>query len=163
MNYKTLLFSILFFGILSCDKKEETCSDCEDQEDYEECEGTLLATKSLESEYDCTNTKREMEIDLSEDYTIIINQSDFDSLVTGDCKPEINFSSYDLVIGKKGLTSGNTSIKYELIEDCENGSQNLTVTFHQTWTTEAPNLTYHALIPKLENEDQLSVEIIVLD
>lgn len=62
---------------------------------------------------------------------------------------------------KKSHGNGNHSIIYELIENCETGSENLTVTFNQNETNEAPNLTYHSLIPKLGNEQELNVEIVI--
>lgn len=147
---RVLLLSFIFIGILSCSNDDDNnCSDL------------IIETTSLENEYGCSNTKYQMEIELSDNHMIIKNQLEFSEFVTGSCQSEIDFSTYDLVIGKKGLSSGNSSISYELIENCENGNQTLTVTFNQNETTEAPNLTYHALIPKLENEQELNVQIIV--
>lgn len=147
MKKQILLFAVLSILFISCHN-----NDCLDFE---------IETTSLESLYGCTNTKFEMEIDLDNAYVIITNQSDFEALVTGSCQPEIDFSTYDLVIGKKELSNGNNSIAYKLIEDCETGNQILSVTFNQNDTTVAPNLTYHALIPKLANTQKLSVEIII--
>lgn len=149
MKYQFLAILTLLIGFASCNNDDDNCTDI------------TLNTTSLESEYDCINTKYQMEINLSEDYMIINNQSDFDELVTGSCQPPIDFSTYDLVIGKKGLSNGNVSISYELIQKCTDGNQILTVTFNQNETTEAPNLTYHALIPKLEIGQELNVEIII--
>jgi hypothetical protein len=149
MKHQILLLSILFLGIFfSCNKK----NDCTD---------TVINTTSLESEYGCTDTKYQMDIDLSDNFMIIRNQLDFTEFVTGSCHPSIDFSTYDLVIGKKGLTSGNESIEYELIENCETGNLNLKVTFFQNITTVAPNLTYHALTPKIGSEQELNTEIII--
>lgn len=125
----------------------------------DDCENSILTVTDLETEYGCENTKYQMDIDLSDDFTIIRSQSDFDNLVTGSCQPTINFSIYDLVIGKKGLSNGNTSINYQLTEDCNTGNLKLHVTFNQNETTEAPNLTYHALLPKMGDEQKLNVEI----
>ena len=145
---KILLLSFILIGIVSCSSDDDSsCSD------------SIIETTSLENEYGCINTKYQMNIELSDDYMIIRNQSEFSEFVTGSCQPDIDFSNYDLIIGKKGLSNGNNSINYELIENCENGNQNLTVTFNQNETTEAPNLTYHALIPKLKDGQDLSVEI----
>ena len=147
---KILLLSFILIGIVSCsDDDNNNCSD------------SIIETTSLENEYGCINTKYQMDIELSNDHMIIRNQLDFSEFVTGSCQPEIDFSIYDLVIGKKGLSSGNSSINYELIENCNDGNQTLTVTFNQNETTEAPNLTYHALIPKLGNEQTLNIQIIV--
>jgi hypothetical protein len=147
MKHQILLFSILFLGIFfSCN------NDCTD---------TVINTTSLENEYGCTNTKYQMDIDLSDNYMIVRNQLDFTEFVTGSCQPSIDFLKYDLVIGKKGLTSGNESIEYELIENCETGNLNLLVTFFQNIATVAPNLTYHVLIPKMRSEQELNTEIII--
>jgi hypothetical protein len=132
---------------MSCSKKVEDCMNAP------------LDTYSLEELYECENTKRQMDINLSESFTIITTQSRFSEMVTGTCKPEIDFEKYDLIIGKKGLTSGNVSIDYDFRTDCENDRLLLTITFNQNITTEAPNLTYHVLVDKLnENEN---VEVIV--
>lgn len=148
---KILLLSFILLGIVSCS----------DDDDNTNCSDSGIETTSLEDEYGCTNTKYQMDIDLSDDYMVIENQSSFSEFVTGSCQPDIDFSTYDLIIGKKGLTTGNDSIDYQLIENCESGNQTLTVTFHQNETTVAPNLTYHALIPKLGDDQELNVEIIV--
>lgn len=143
------LFLVLMMIVLdmSCSKKVEDCLNAP------------LDTYSLEELYECENTKRQMDINLSESFTIIKTQSRFSETVSGTCKPEIDFEKYDLIIGKKGLTSGNVSIDYDFRTDCENDRLLLKVTFNQNITTEAPNLTYHVLVDKLnENEN---VEVIV--
>lgn len=95
----------------------------------------------------------------SDEFLIIRNQTGFESHVSGNCHPDIDFSSYDLVIGKKQLTTGNNSIEYQLTENCETHHYTLGVTFHQNESTVAPNLTFHRLIPKFSEEEELSVEI----
>jgi hypothetical protein len=142
------MISILFLGFISCNNDND-------------CTNINVNTTSLESEYGCTSTKYQMEIELSESHMIIRNQLDFAEFVSESCQPTIDFSIYDLVIGKKGLANGNSSIEYQLVENCNTGNQNLTVTFNQNETTEAPNLTYHVLIPKLGDEQGLNVEIII--
>jgi hypothetical protein len=149
MKSKILFIGILLFGILSYSKSDEKCTD------------TVISTTSLANEHGCIEPEYQMDINLSEDYIIIRNQVEFSDLVTGSCLPTIDFTIYDLVIGKKGFTTGNSSINYELVEDCETTAKTLTVTFNQNLTTEAPNLTYHRLIPKLMIGEELNVELIV--
>ena len=145
---QVLITLILLIVISSCDKDDD-------------CTNTVVNITSLENEYGCTNTKYQMDIDLLDDNMIIRNQLDFAEFVSGSCQPTIDFSTYDLVIGKKRLTSGNDTIKYELVKNCNSGNLNLKVTFHQNIATVAPNLTYHSLIPKIENQQELNVEIII--
>ncbi|TGE29475.1 hypothetical protein [Hymenobacter metallicola] len=125
----------------------------------EPCSNTAVAVKSLESEYGCQDTRRQLSINLSETHTVIRNQADFDRLVSGPCHPLIDFSAYDLVIGKKGLASGNAGIAYTYQRDCTTNQARLQVTFSQGMTTEAPHITYHALVPKLAAEEGVAVDI----
>ena len=148
MKNLILYFSILFLGIISCKNNDEDCTN------------TIRNTTSLESEYGCSNTKHQMEIELADTYKIIRTQADFTEFVSGSCQPTIDFSIYDLVIGKKALSHGNSSIDYKLIENCETGNNTLSVTFNQNETLNTPNITYHALIPKLKNNQELNVEIV---
>ena len=140
---KSLLL-ICLTGLISCDKNDD-------------CDSTDLIVTSLESEYGCDDTRYDLEIDLSNNYTIIHSQQEFENKVTSNCIPDIDFSSFDLVIGKKGLSSGNSSIDYKLTKDCSN-QITLLVTFNQGETMNAPNITYHALIPKLGDEETVNVE-----
>ncbi len=140
-----LIISILIIGLSSCNKEDNNCTD------------TVIEVTKLESEYGCTS----IDIDLSENYMIISNPLDFSEFVDANCQSEVNFSTYDLIIGKKGLTNGLVSIEYKLIESCETENQNLKITFNLNETAEAPNVTYNALIPKLRENQELNVEIIM--
>ena len=131
-----------------------------DLDDEADCLQTdiLLVPTSLELEYGCSDT-RYLEVDLSEDYALVGSQEEFEVLVTGEsCRPEIDFGTYDLVIGKKALSSGNSYIGYDLGYTCTRGELLLKVTFYQNLTTVAPNITYHALIPKLQDGERVKVE-----
>ena len=97
-------------------------------------------------------------MNLSDDFIIIGNQTDFDRLVTGDCHPEIDFFTYDLIIGKKQQSSGNDSIDYQLKKNCETGNYVLKVTFNQNIAAVAPNLTYHTLAHKLAHGKEITVK-----
>ena len=132
----------------------------QNDDDTDACEDILVPFTSLEAEYGCTNTPYETEINLDDTYTVIRSQEVFDALVSGTCLPTIDFGAYDLIIGKRGLRTGNISISYELIENCETNVLTLTVTFLQNETLESPNLTYHVLTTKIADVDGLEIEII---
>ncbi|MAN58204.1 MAG: hypothetical protein CMC08_00010 [Flavobacteriaceae bacterium] len=136
------------------------CSN-DDDSDGPACTNTPIAFTDLEKQYGCTNTKREMDINLNDTFVIISSQEAFNALVTGTCTPQIDFGTYDLIIGKQFLSSGNDSIEYELVDVCDSDDILLTVTFNQNNTSEAPNLTYHLLAPKLESPENLEVEILI--
>lgn len=148
---KSLLFLAIIGLFVSCNNDDDGCTD------------TVVNTTSLETEYGCNDTRYNMEIDLSETHSIIKNQQGFNALVTGTCQPSIDFNTYDLVIGKKGFDTESRSIEYKLFENCETGNETLTVTFRNGVFSNAPNITYHSLIPKLKDGQQLNVEIIIID
>ena len=147
--HKSIFYSILFFLIVSC------------SDDDKVCKYNLIDTTSLEEQYRCSNTKFNMDIDLSNEFKVITNQSDFDQQVSGDCQPEIDFETYDLVIGKAELPSGNDSIAYQYIDNCKANTFVLKVTFSQNETFIAQNLTYHQLVPKLRGNALIDVQIVL--
>ncbi|WP_034257657.1 hypothetical protein [Altibacter lentus] len=114
---------------------------------------------SLEMEYGCIDTEYQTDINLSNDFVVIKSQTQFNTLVTGNCQPTIDFSKYNLIIGKQSLPSGNDSIDYTIVKDCDSNDIEMNVTFNQNSTTEAPNLTFHALIPTLQNNQNVLVSI----
>ncbi|TGD82626.1 hypothetical protein [Hymenobacter wooponensis] len=120
---------------------------------------TTLPTTSLEKEYGCTDSRRQLSISLDQTYTIIRNQADFDKLVTGSCHPQIDFTKFDLVIGNKGSASGGSSIAYTYARECETGQLKLQVKFTRGMTNDAPILTYHALVPKLAPQETVQVDV----
>ncbi len=131
---------------------------CSEDDDVP-CFDMDVAITSLEEVYGCVNTPYQMDVDLLDSYLIIRNESEFDTLVSGACMPDIDFEMYDLVIGKQGLASGFNSIAYNLQRLCVTNDFALTVVFVLNATAEAPNVTYHALIPKLEADEALEVII----
>lgn len=150
MKPKLLLFSIItvFFFLSSCNENKKM--DCTD---------TIIEVNHLENEYGCTD----VDVNLSDTYMIITSPLDYSEFVNANCELDIDFDTYELVIGKKGLTNGLSSIEYELVENCETENQNLKITFHLNDTTEAPNITYNALIPKLSDNQELHVEIVLVN
>lgn len=141
----TLIFTILFY---SCGN-----DDC--------LSPNGITPTNLEVEYGCVDTKYQMDIQLNDDYTIIRSQQSFDNLVTGSCTPQIDFAIYDLLIGKKGLPSGNASINYSFFKHPCDAQPYLQVEFIQNATTVAPNITYHALLPKLAPNETVNVELVI--
>ncbi len=129
----------------------------------DECSNTEITLTDLEAEYGCTSTKYQMDIDLTNDFTIIRTQSSFDDLVTGNCSPQIDFDRFDLIIGKQVVTTGNVSLDYKLMNNCVNNRLDLTITSVQGLTTVVENLTYHVLVPKLNDKETVDVVFTVIE
>jgi len=140
----SILYGLIVICILSTCKKDN-------------CTETLLTEKHLESEYGCINTKRTLSVDLNNDCIIIRSKTDYDNKVSGSCHPEIDFSLYDLVIGKQASGNENDTIEYDLRRVCPNDELTLTVNIIQSDATRPDNVAYHALIPKLGDEEALNV------
>ncbi len=94
-----------------------------------------------------------------ENYIVISSQEEFEEFVSDDCDLDIDFTSYDLVIGQETLTNGLESTDYELIQNCETDNLTLNVTFNTNVAAEAPLVTYYILIPKLSEGQEVDVQI----
>ncbi|WP_339652704.1 hypothetical protein [uncultured Salegentibacter sp.] len=123
------------------------------------CENYRIATTSLEEEYSCNDTRYSLDISTTEEFELITNHDEYEDKVTGTCDPSlIDFTQFDLIIGKARLGSGNDSIEYSLIESCTEG-RNLYVIFIQNDAMIAPVVTYHVLVPKDEANKTIEVRI----
>jgi hypothetical protein len=159
---KMFPFCFCLITLFSCNKEtndKETTTD--KKKDEAPCEVVNSVPTSLEAEYGCINTKYQMNIALNNTFQVIKTQSQFNSLVTGTCMPNIDFTRYDLIIGKKGLLNGNKNISYALVRDCPNNKMTLNVSIQNDLTATAPNITYHALVPKLNPTEQVMVNVTV--
>ena len=103
--------------ILSCSKKDN-------------CKEELLTIKHFETENGCINTRFSLQIDLNNECTIIRSKDTYDSKVTGICHPSIDFTIYDLVIGKQ-----STALPWQMASLPSTGTGKKQVTATQT----APN------------------------
>jgi hypothetical protein len=146
MKYLTIFLSCVF-AFVSCKK--------------DNCKEELRTIKNLETEYGCVNTKRTLTINLTNNCTIIRSKDSYDNLVTGSCHPEINFSTYDLVIGRQSSGNLNDTIKYDLRKACPKNELTLTVDIVQSAVTQPDNVVYHVLIPKLGDEEPINIKVIV--
>ena len=131
---------------------------CCSPNDQEPCD-TMLDVKSLESEYGCENTIYSIDITLKDTFTIIRSQESFEQQVIdrANCNPEIDFSVFDLVIGKQFGETLVYKIEYELVRECQTKELKLTVKIFWGDATQPSNPTYHALIPKLIDEEEIEV------
>jgi len=83
-------------------------------------------------------------------------------VVTGNCHPDIDFSLYDLVIGKLSISNTNDTIKYELRRTCPGSKLTLAVDLIQLAVTQPSTIVYHSIIPKLGNEETLNIQLTYL-
>ena len=143
MKY-SLIFSIFLLSIFTSCKKNE-------------CNEIILTSKHLESDYGCVNTKYSLVVDLQNNGKIIRSKEAYDTEVTGPCHPDIDFSKYDLVIGKQSSGNENDTILYDYRSACPNNELTLTVDIIQSDATRPDNVVYHAIIPKLGDEETLSL------
>jgi len=127
-------------------------SSCNDKDD---CKDMELIVEQIE----CIESKYTLQIDINNDYTIIRSKDAYDNKVSGVCHPSIDFSKYDLVIGKKSSGNENDTIKYNLIRTCPDKIMILTIEIIQSGATRPDNVVYNALIPKLGDEETLEVKV----
>jgi hypothetical protein len=141
MKIQIILLAVLMF-LSSCNKKED-------------CQDIILTVEQLS----CEDSKYSLNIDLSNNYTYIRSNEKYDLLVTGTCHPEIDFSHYDLIIGKQASGNENDTIYYDFRRTCPENRLTLNIEILQSDLTRPDNVTYHALIPKLGDEETIFVNI----
>jgi len=142
-----ILIIVLLCSLYSCLDENEKCKD------------EILSTKHFETEFGCIQTRFNLLIDLDNTYTVIRSNATYDELVSGICHPEIDFSKYDLVIGKQATGNLNDTVYYDYRRLCPDIDLTLTIDVITSDATQPSNITYHALIPKLGDEE--SIDIIV--
>jgi len=99
---------------------------------------------------------------LNDDVAIISTKESYDNVVSGNCHPDIDFSLYDLVIGKLSISNTNDTIKYELRRTCPGSKLTLAVDLIQLAVTQPSTIVYHSIIPKLGNEETLNIQLTYL-
>lgn len=141
-----IFFSALLICILSCSKK----NDCREE---------VMSVKNFETDFGCTNTRFSLIVNLTNECTIIRSKESYDSQVSGTCHPEIDFSLYDLVIGKQSTGNFNDTVLFDLRKTCPDKELTLTIDVIQLDITQPSTIVYHALIPKLGDEESLKILI----
>jgi hypothetical protein len=146
MKYLIVTLALLV-GLSSCKK-----NDCKEE---------IISTKHFESEFGCVNTKHDLSVDITNNVMVIRSKEDFDSKVSGTCHPDIDFSLYDLVIGKQATAYSNDTILYDYRIPCPEDKLTLTVDIVQSDLNVADTVVFHAMIPKLGNEEPLYINVII--
>lgn len=140
-----LLFALLLF-ITACEGDDG-------------CDDALIPTTSLEELYGCSNTESEMEIDILNDFTIISDQATFESMVSGFCQPEIDFVTYDLIIGRQQLSKNLLGIDYFYRQACPSKRFELRVVLRLGSEEVTPVVTYHVLLPKIASDEAVDLRL----
>ena len=143
MKYSPIFTIILLSTLISCKKND--------------CNEKILTTKHLESDYGCVNTKYSLVVDLQNNGKIIRSKEAYDTEVSGPCHPDIDFSKYDLVIGKQSSGNENDTILYDYRTACPDNEPTMTVDIIQSAAARPDNVVYHAIIPKLGDEETLQI------
>jgi hypothetical protein len=141
-----LAIGVFLILILSC-KKKDTCKE------------ELMATKQFETEFGCADTRHTINIDLTNDLVLIQSKDVYDATVTGPCHPEIDFTAYDLVIGKQSVSNLNDTIIYDLRNVCPDNALTLTIDIIQGSATQPDNVTYHTIIPKVADGKTIYINL----
>jgi hypothetical protein len=148
MKMKYLIVTLALFVSLSSCKK----NDCKEE---------LRSTKHFESEFGCVNTKHDLLVDLTNNVMVIRSKDDYDSKVGGTCHPDIDFALYDLIIGKQATGYQNDTILYDYRIACPENQLTLTVNIVQSNLNTADEVVFHAMIPKLGDEEPLYISVII--
>lgn len=138
--------SILLIIVFSCRKKDS-------------CHEVLMTTMQFETEFGCADTRHTLNTDLIDELVLIQSKDVYDATVTGACHPTIDFTAYDLVIGKQVTSNQNDTIIYDLRNTCPDNALTLTIDIIQSALTQPDNVTYHTIIPKIAEGKTLFVNL----
>ena len=141
----TCVFALLF--LFSCNKEE-----CIVNTDI----STL--TKTME-EFGYDDAITEMRLNISEPYSIINNQTDYDEFVEGDCHPAIDFNQYQLLIGYFVSKKEVVGFEYKFYESVEPNFFKLTLTpeYSTEEYDEISTYFYQLLVPADKSIEFLSI------
>lgn len=154
--YKINHFTLLYLSFCLCTICLSSCTN--KANDVEEgCIMPDLSPIRLETLNTCESLSA-VDVNLNAgEHTIIQSQARFEQLVTSaKCFEGIDFSKYDLVIGKEQLSSNLAETSYQLSQSCD--ANQLTITLKQGLLTIAPTVVYHLLIPKMNIAPQVAVK-----
>jgi hypothetical protein len=143
------IVSLFLVCLFSCDKKDD-------------CKAGAIAIKNFETDYGCKNTKYSLQINLNDDITVVRSKESYDSVVSGNCHPDIDFSLYDLVIGILPLSNSNDTITYYLSRTCPGLKLDLSIKLIQLSDNKPSTIVYHAIIPKLQDSEYLNIQLTYL-
>jgi hypothetical protein len=123
------------------------------------CRESVIPVKHFETDYGCPDTKHTLEIDLTDQCTLIQTRADYDNQVSGTCHPDIDFDTYYLVIGKQSTANEVDTIYYDYGISCPENDLTLTVEIIQDAVAVKDTVVYHALIPKQENSGTIVINV----
>lgn len=154
--YKINYFTLLYLSLCLCTICLTSCAN-KANDVGEGCIMPDLPPIKLETLNTCeTLSVLDVKLEVGE-HAIIQTQTQFEQLVTSaKCFKKIDFSKYDLVIGKEGLSSNLAETRYQLSQSCD--ANQLTITLKQGLLTIAPTVVYHLLIPKMNIAPQVTVK-----
>lgn len=123
------------------------------------CKESVIATKHFETEFGCPDTKHTLEIDLTDQCTLLQRKADYDNQVSGPCHPDIDFDTYYLVIGKQSTPNEVDTIIYDYGISCPENDLTLNIDIVQSTTAVKDTVVYHALIPKQDSNSMIVINI----
>ncbi len=127
--------------------------------DDDACDRSPIEANNFETLFGCSNTAFDMGVALENDFTLISSQEQFDDEVTGFCRPELDYASVDLIIGRTVLNRGFQSVSYTYNRACPTRRYELRVLFTLTDEVVSPTVTYHVVVPKIAETEAVDVRI----
>lgn len=142
---RILIYLVLFAALASCGSEED-------------CNGNTQDVLCLD-DFGCPNAAFLVSVESQQEFQLIRNQEDFEVMVFTNCDIQVDWDVYDLVIGSVGLTSGLTDIQKSMTKNCAANQNLLDININTTLTTFAGVITWQAVIPKLDDDESLFVDI----
>lgn len=154
---RCLLLVGIFISAMACKKELVTSFKAQRTFSTKICAVKPLVPVGLEQIYGCTNTLYALRTAFADSFRVVRHQAAFDSLLSGGCRPAVDFGQYDLLVGPRQLISGIDSVSYSLQHNCPDSRYEVVVRFHRNLSLVAPRVTWHLLLPKLKAGETVQV------
>jgi len=120
------------------------------------CSGERNRAETLD-DFGCENSSANSIILTSTEFSFVRNQEDFDAMVKTLCSPSIDWGMYDLIAGHQIVESVVTDIKPYVSIDCSTNTVQVDIEIQTSDVQEPSEIAFTAIIPKLENDQELFV------
>ena len=121
---------LIIISAMACKKELVTSFKAQRTFSTKICAVKPLVPVGLEKIYGCTNTLYALRTAFADSFRVVRHQAAFDSLLSGGCRPAVDFIQYDLLAGPRQLISGIDSVSYSLQHNCPDSRYEVWLLFY---------------------------------
>lgn len=121
------------------------------------CSGDRIRAETLD-DFGCRNSANTALILTSTEFSLVRNQSDYETVVKTICNPVIDWTVYDLIAGNLESAYVVTDIRSFVTLDCTTNTLLVDIEVRTSDVLEPSEVAFTVFFPKLENDQELFVQ-----